>query len=252
MVQLGGLSVRWLGYATARIAGDDAIVYTDPGRYGVLTGEWESEYGGRDHPSGGPYDAQDGDIVVVTHNHHYDDNGIDRVAREDAKIVVYEGISADGVRENSGRDVREPESLPYDVRRVAYGDKLTIDGVEIEVTRAFNHPDGRNAPSGEPIHPEELGCGFIATIDGVACFWPGDSDVIEDHYDLDVSIFFPSIAKNFTMDRHEAADLAAALDVDGVLPIHYNTFADLESDSAAFAADVAKRGIPVVLDEGEF
>ncbi|WP_246998249.1 MBL fold metallo-hydrolase [Halosolutus gelatinilyticus] len=252
MVRLDGLSVRWLGYATARLAGDDAIVYTDPGRYGVLTGEWEREYGDREHPSGGPYDAQDGDIVVVTHDHHYDDDGIERVAGEDATIVVYEGVSAEGVRENSGRDVRDPESLPYDVRRVAYGDELAIDGVEIEVTRAFNHPDGKNATDGEPLHPEGLGCGFVVTIDGVPCFWPGDSDVIDDHYDFDVSVFLPSIATNFTMDRHDAADLAEALDAEAVLPIHYNTFGDLESDSAAFAADVAKRGIPVVLDEGGF
>jgi L-ascorbate metabolism protein UlaG (beta-lactamase superfamily) len=51
------------------------------------------------------------------------------------------------------------------------------------------------------------------------------------------------------MNRHEAADLAETMDPDLVLPIHYNTFAALEADSGEFAADVAKRGVPVVLDE---
>ncbi len=60
----------------------------------------------------------------------------------------------------------------------------------------------------------------------------------------------PSIAQNYTMDRHDAADLAETLEPDLVLPIHYNTFAELEADSTAFAGDVASRGIPVVLDEG--
>jgi L-ascorbate metabolism protein UlaG (beta-lactamase superfamily) len=51
------------------------------------------------------------------------------------------------------------------------------------------------------------------------------------------------------MDRHATADLAEALDPDLVLPIHYNTFEALQADSGAFAADVAGRGVPVVLDE---
>jgi len=52
------------------------------------------------------------------------------------------------------------------------------------------------------------------------------------------------------MDRHEAADLAERLDPDLVCPIHYDTQAFLAADSGAFAADVASRGVPVVLDEG--
>jgi L-ascorbate metabolism protein UlaG (beta-lactamase superfamily) len=51
------------------------------------------------------------------------------------------------------------------------------------------------------------------------------------------------------MDRHEAAALAEAMDPDLVVPIHYDTFEALETDAEAFAADVASRGVPVVLDE---
>jgi len=51
------------------------------------------------------------------------------------------------------------------------------------------------------------------------------------------------------MDRHEAASLAATIDPNLVLPIHYNTFSTQEIDSRAFAADVAEAGVPVVLDE---
>jgi len=59
----------------------------------------------------------------------------------------------------------------------------------------------------------------------------------------------PSISRHFTMNRHGAADLAETLDPDLVVPIHYNTFDMLRADSGAFAADVAKRGVPVALDE---
>jgi len=252
MVRHRGLSLDWLGYATARIAADDAVVYTDPGRYGVLRGEWAEQYGGADHPSGGAYDARDGDVVLVTHDHHYDDDGIERVAADDATLVVYESVSAAGVAANSGRDVREPEDLPYDVRRVEYGETVRVDGVEVAVHPAYNLPDGPNASGGEPLHPEGFGCGFVATVDGVSCFWPGDSDVLDEHRDLDVDVLLPSISRSFTMDRHDAAALAGELSPGLVVPIHYNTFPDLRADSGAFAADVAKRGVPMALAERDF
>ena len=253
MVHYDGLTVDWFGYATARVEGDDTVVYTDPGRYGTLDGTWETQYGSTDHPRGDAYEAQDADVVVVTHDHHYDDDGVDRVASDDATIVVYDAVSAEGVKQNSGRDVREPEELPYEVRRVSYGDELTIDGVEIEVVPAYNLTDGPRADeAGNVPHPHGTGCGFLFTVDGVSCFWPGDSDTVDEHDGLDVSIFMPSIARSFTMNRHEAAELAEDLAPDIVVPIHYNTFSALESDSGAFAADVAKRGIPVVLEEGDF
>lgn len=250
-VRYNDLFITWLGYAAARISGSDGTVaYTDPGRYGTLTGEWEDRYGGAPHPRGPPYDAQDGNLVVVTHDHHYDDDGVRRVAAEDATVLVYEAVSAEGVKENSGRDVEEPEDLPYDVRRVAYGDELTVDGVDVTVVPAYNHPDGRNVhDSGEPIHPEEFGCGFSLVVDDIPCFWTGDSDVLDVHTNLDVSVFLPTISKSFTMNQDEAADLAADLDPDLVVPIHYNTFPALEADSRRFAADVAEHSIPVALDQ---
>jgi len=51
------------------------------------------------------------------------------------------------------------------------------------------------------------------------------------------------------MGGEAAVDLAAGMDPNLVRPIHYNTFDGLRADSRAFAADVAARGVPVVLDE---
>ncbi len=50
------------------------------------------------------------------------------------------------------------------------------------------------------------------------------------------------------MDRHDAADLAAAMVPDLVLPLHYDTFEEIAADADAFVVDVARRGIPVVLE----
>lgn len=270
-VRAAGLRLDWLGYATARIeAPDGTVVYTDPGRYGVLDGTWaeqhpeDAERG--THPSGPAYDRQDGDVVLVTHDHHFDDDGVRRVASEDATVVVYEGVSADGVAESSGRDVAEPADLPYDVRRVGYGDTLSIDvgdagaagadetpggtgAVEVDVVPAYNEPEGARADAeGSVPHPRGLGCGYVWSVGGRRCFWTGDSDAVPEHEDHDVDVFLPTIEGTYTMDRREAAELAATLAPELVLPIHYDTFDSLRADGSAFAADVARRAVPVALD----
>jgi len=240
-VAFGSQTIDWLGYAGTRVETESGtVVYADPGRYGTLTGEWADEYGGTAHPQCGDYDPGDGDLVLVTHDHHYDDDGVRRVAGPDATVVCYESVSASGVRENSGREVVDPEALDHDVRRVTYGDAVEVAGVRVEVVPAYNH-------DGDP-HPLGLGCGYRFFADDRAYFWPGDSDVVDEHDGLDVDVLLAPISRSFTMDRHGAAELAAALRPDLVVPVHYNTFPALGSDDEAFAADVAARGVPVALD----
>ncbi|MFC6755594.1 MULTISPECIES: MBL fold metallo-hydrolase [Haloarcula] len=241
-----GITAEWLGYATLRLASDDTVVYLDPGRYGVLTGEWGPDTPGVGHPPARDYAPQDGDIVCVTHVHHYDPDGIRRVASEDATVVAFDGINVHA----TDRDLDRFADLDYEVRTVSMEDELLVDDVPIWTMPAYNREDGPNVRAdGSPIHPKGIGCGFLLALDDTRVFWPGDTDVLDGHAELDVSLFCPSIASSFTMDRHDAAGLAEAMDPDLVLPIHYNTFEALEADSGAFAEDVARRGVPVVLDE---
>lgn len=249
-IRFGDHRITWLGYACARIGSPDGpVVYTDPGRYGTLDGTWAEQYGGFAHPTGPAYDAADGDLVLVTHDHHYDSDGIRRVASSDATVVLFDAVDADRIREG-GRDVDDPDELGLETVRVEPGERLTVAGVSIDVIPAYNLPDGPNVDErGEPIHPEGFGCGYRFAIEDTAYCWPGDSDVVPEHRDLDVSVLLPSISSSFTMDRHGAADLAGDRSPDLVVPIHYNTFESLRSDSRAFAGDVASRGVPVALDE---
>jgi len=244
-----GLTVDWLGYATIRIEGADTVVYVDPGRYGVLSGEWTppSEAARGAHPPARDYRAEDGDVVFVTHRHHYDPDGVDRVAEDDATVVVFDGID---VSETARTDTR-PADLPYDVRQVGMEDDGVVDGVPFWTVPAYNHPDGPHTrPDGSPVHPEGFGCGYLLAVDGTRLFYPGDSDVLDGHAELDASLFLPSIDDTFSMGGQQAVDLCVEMGPDLVCPVHYNTFDALEADSGAFAAAVAKRGVPVVLDEG--
>jgi L-ascorbate metabolism protein UlaG (beta-lactamase superfamily) len=245
------LTVRWLGYATARLSGPETTVYTDPGRYGVLTGDWEPPEGvDTRHPAGPAYDARDGDLVLVTHDHHYDPDGIRRVAAPDATLVVYENVDA----ERAGRPP-SPEVLAaeagYDLVRIGERERVEAAGVPVRSLPAYNDPDGPRAnPDGSVTHPEGFGVGYRFVVGDVSVLWPGDTDALPIHDDLDVSLFLANVSGSVCMDREAAAMLAGRLDPDLVCPIHYDTRAFLRADSATFAADVAGRGVPVVLDEG--
>ncbi len=252
-VSYGTATIDWLGYATLRWEADAGpVIYADPGRYGVLTREWAEEYGERPHPRGDPYAPGDADLVLVTHDHHYDDDGVDRVAGPDTTIIVHEAVDAARITED-GRPVEPPESLSYDVVRIDTGETVNVADATVEAIPAYNHADGPNVRAdGTPIHPPGTGCGFTVGVDGVRWCWTGDSDRLDIHDTLEVDVLFPSIARTITMDRHDAAAIARELEPSLVVPVHYNTFDGLAADSRAFAADVASAGIPVALDERSY
>ncbi|MDS0474747.1 MBL fold metallo-hydrolase [Natrinema sp. 1APR25-10V2] len=232
-VTFDALTIDWFGLATVRLEGQlGAVVYIDPGpeAYGILDG----------------YEARDGDLVLVSHDHHYDPDSIRRVAHEDALVVVHESIDAAEI----DRVDAAPEDLPFEVERVGADESFVLGPLDLFTTPAYNDPDGPHIDeSGDPFHPEGQGCGFGVTIDGITAFWPGDTDVLPMHDDVPVDCFLPPIGGTFTMDRHEAAALAARLEPDLVLPVHYGTFESIEVDADTFVVDVAHRNVPVVLDE---
>jgi L-ascorbate metabolism protein UlaG (beta-lactamase superfamily) len=242
-VQYGAVSIEWLGYATARVETDDGpVVYTDPGRYGVLDDYW----------------ARDGDLVVVTHDHHYDPAGVRSVAAPDATILVSAAVDPAGI----DRPVDGVDSLAadYDVVRVddaARVDVETPDGpVTVWTVAAHNDPAGPCADAdGSVPHPPGSGCGFLLSFGDHTVFWPGDGDALEAYAELEVDVFLANIGGGgLVADRRAAAALAGRMTPGIVVPIHYEpaeaeTVERLAADGEAFAADVASRSIPVALDE---
>lgn len=241
------LTIEWLGYATVRIESPAQTIYLDPGRYGVLTGEWEPDSErGEAHPEPSDYRPEDGDVVCLSHVHHYDPAGIERVLDSEGTVVACEGINT----RTSSRDVPRLVELDYNLERVGTEAQLIAADCPIWTVPAYNKSDGPHTrANGTPFHPEGRGCGFLLSVDGTRLFWPGDTDVLPGHDQLDVDILLPPIGGSFTMDREAAAGLAEAMEPDLVVPIHYNTFEALETDSAAFAEAVSARGIEVSLDE---
>jgi L-ascorbate metabolism protein UlaG (beta-lactamase superfamily) len=220
------LTLDWLGYATSRIADGERVVYIDPGRYGVLD----------------EYDARDGDLVLVTHDDHYDPDGIERVAASDAVVVIFEGISSEEI----GRETRPIADLDHEIRRVGIGDRFEISGISIEAISAYNEFGGLHSrDDGTPYHPEGEGVGYRITLDTISVFYPGDSDVIPEYEGLTADVFLAPIDDAFTMSPDAILDLAERMETELVVPVHYDTFEALEANAAEFAAEARARGLRV-------
>lgn len=234
-VSYGAVRFDWLGHATLRLESRTGVViYVDPRRNSVLEGA-------------GP---RDGDLVLVTHEHHYDHEGIRRVAREDALVVIHESIDGrdtdSSERSQSGRVRDPPSDLSYDVERVRAEESFVLGPLDLFTTPAYNDPDGPHTrEDGSPYHLEGTGCGYAVTVDGVQAFFPGDTDALGCHEDLDVDVFFPPIDGTTTMDRHEAATLAGRMAPRLVCPI-YDEAAGVDTET--FVVDVASQTVPVVLE----
>ncbi|MFP8952669.1 MBL fold metallo-hydrolase [Natrialbaceae archaeon A-arb3/5] len=232
-VRFGAVTVDWLGLGTVRLEGQTGVViYIDPAPeiYSVLD----------------EYDARDGDLILVSHASQYDPRSIDRVAHSDAIVAVHDSVD---VRQLDWTDER-PEDLPYTVERVGSDESYVLGPLDLFTTPArTDTAETHGNERATYATPSEDGCGFAVTIDGVSAFYPGITDALALHEEMDTDLFLPPIGGTVTMDRHDAAALAEAIEPDLVLPVHYDTFEAIETDERAFVVDVATRGIPVVLDE---
>lgn len=73
---------------------------------------------------------------------------------------------------------------------------------------------------------------------GDTCLF-GDMKLIGELHDIDV--FLVPIGGHYTMDRHDAVVACEFVGAGTVIPMHYDTFPPIETDSAAFKADVESR-----------
>jgi L-ascorbate metabolism protein UlaG (beta-lactamase superfamily) len=99
--------------------------------------------------------------------------------------------------------------------------------------------------------------GMLIKIGGKTIYHTGDTCLFSDLKLIaerdPVDILMLPIGGHYTMDRHDAVVAAQFVGADTVIPMHYNTFPPIETDAAAFKADVeaAGAGSVVILEPGE-
>ncbi len=161
------------------------------------------------NPVAKPPQRLDADYVFVSHGHR--DHGLEdakKVVGQGAKLVgVFELVNAAGVERaikgNIGGRIRDGE-------------------VEIYITPAFH-----SCPYGSPA-------GFIVKYKNRTLYHAGDTALFGDmrllgeRYSIDVA-FLP-IGGTYTMDVEDAKKAAQLLGAKIVVPMHYNTFPEIEED----------------------
>lgn len=214
-----GLKFERLGHASVKISGKDSpVIYIDP---------WSEVM------SDSPGDA---DYVIVTHDDfdHYDPEAIEKVANQETKIIMYEEI--DGSELN-----RSYESIDVDELR-------EFAGFSVETLPAYNLEDGEHVDEeGSPYHSVGEVIGVKLDINGKNILFTSDTDYLDVHDGLDVDVLIPPIGGHYTMDRHQAADLAESLQPGLVLPVHYDTFEPIETDEENFKEELEEKGIKTIL-----
>ena len=191
-------NIHWLGHDSFKIV-DDKIIYIDP---------WKLKR------------ADPANLILVTHDHgdHLSPADIKKIRTKDTVVVTI----AAGAKKLSGP-----------VRTVKPGDRLTVQGIEIEAVPAYNVSKFR-AP-GQPFHPRQQGhVGFIVTVDGVRIYHTGDTDVIPEMEGLDVDIMLVPVSGTYVMTAEEGAEAARIVQPKIAVPMHYGAIVGSDQDARRF------------------
>lgn len=166
------------------------------------------------------------DIVAVTHAHndHLGEtiflNRLTVAPNELAKYLGEKGLLTEAM--NIGGSV-EIDTARFTMVYASHSSEIT---------------EGRNKLYGGPAS------GFVINMDGVCVYHAGDTGLfsdmrlIHDMYHPDVAIL--PIGSRFTMGPAEAMAAAEFIGAPLVIPMHYNTFPEIEQDAGAFKDTIEK------------
>ncbi len=197
------VEIQWLGHASFRIAGAEAVAYIDP---------WKLKTS--------PHDA---DIVVISHSHHdhFSPEDIKKVSKADTAIVAPGDVVARLRAANA----------------VTPGDSVTIKDVTVEAVAAYNvgktfHPRS-NQWIGVVLTIDAKRIYYAGDTD----FIPEMSELQE----VDVALL--PVGGTYTLNASEAAQACKAIGCRAAVPYHWGDIVGSESDARQFVQAADCQGV---------
>jgi len=188
------VEIQWLGHASFRIAGAEAVIYIDP---------WKLDNS-----------PHDGDIVIVSHSHydHFSPDDIEKVSKSDTAIIA----PGDVVAKLHVANAATP------------GDRMTIKDVTAEAVAAYNidkafHPRTNNW-LGVVLTIDSKRVYYAGDTD----FIPEMGDL----QDVDVALL--PVGGTYTLDAEQAATACKAIGCKMAVPYHWGDIVGSSSDAEKF------------------
>jgi L-ascorbate metabolism protein UlaG (beta-lactamase superfamily) len=217
MLDYKGIKFHWLGHDGYRIVASGKTIYIDPYQLS------KAQQG-----------RNDADIVLITHNHY------DHLSMDDLKQVV--GKKTDIIAAKECAEQLRPLGLA--VNAVAPGDRVTVQGVQVETVAAYN--------TNKKFHPKaDKKVGYVMMLSGIRVYHAGDSDDIPEMSQVHPDIALVPVSGTYVMTADEAAKAVDEKIKPKMLaiPMHYASIVGSKKDAARFKELV--KACPVEILEQE-
>ena len=191
--------ITWYGQAAVKIDNDGQIIFIDP--YHLIS-------------------EDKADVILITHSHgdHLSIADIKRISDNETRFVC---------PDDCGKFLQEEGY--ENILIVSPGEKVTIDGTEIEAVPMYNMVKVN-------YHPAENGwTGYVIDVKGTRVYHAGDTERIPEMKDINCDIALLPLGQTFTMNSvEEAAEAALDTGAEIAIPIHYGMYEGSKEDAQQF------------------
>jgi L-ascorbate metabolism protein UlaG (beta-lactamase superfamily) len=187
--------IHWLGHDTFRFDAEK-VIYTDPFKI---------------------KDGKKADIILITHEHfdHCSPEDVDKIVKDKTIIVTT-------------ADCRDKLKGKGEIKVVKPGDKLTVEGVEIEAVPSYN--------TNKNFHPKANNwVGYIFNVKGIRIYIAGDTDYIPEMKNFKVDVALLPVSGTYVMTAEEAVKAALDIKPKIAIPMHYGEIVGSDADAKKFA-----------------
>ncbi len=203
MLDFNGVSFHWLGHDGFKIIAGGKTIYIDPYQLSKTQ-----------------HSKNDADIVFISHNH------FDHLSMDDLKHVIGKKTSIVAAKE-CVEQLKAADAA--EVKGVAPGDMLTVQGLPVEAVAAYN--------TNKKFHPKADGkVGFVFTAGNIRIYHTGDTDDIPEMTAVKPDIALVPVSGTYVMTAEEAARAVneKIKPKKLAIPMHYGSIVGSEQDATRF------------------